>query len=254
MEAASAPAQPSIVRRGFDPVVHGLLIGFLAALAVIPIEIRSLFGLPAHPLLLHAPVVLIPLLGIAAIALVIRRDWLTRYGVALAIGAIVTLGATNLAVGAGEAFREARDNAMTSSTLTAPAGESGETGESGEPGGAPSGEEGEDQQLDEHAELGDQLRIVMILFAGAIVLLVAADQARRRGTEGPIGRAATALASRRIDLALKAAVGILAAVAIVWVVRTGHEGAKVAWSEEPGFGNQDSPPAGVAPPYGEPGE
>ena len=123
-----------------------------------------------------------------------------------------------------------------------------------EPGEAPSGEEGEDQQLDEHAELGDQLRIVMILFAGAIVLLVAADQARRRGTEGPIGRAATALASRRIDLALKAAVGILAAVAIVWVVRTGHEGAKVAWSEEPGFGNQDSPPAGVAPPYGEPGE
>lgn len=127
--------------QGFDPVVHGLLIGFLAALAVIPIEIRSLFGLPAHPLLLHAPVVLIPLLGIAAIALVIRRDWLARYGVALAIGAIVTLGATNLAVGAGEAFREARDNAMTSSTLTAPAGESGETGESGEPGEAPSGEE-----------------------------------------------------------------------------------------------------------------
>ena len=43
-------------------------------------EIDKLFGLPAHPLLVHVPVVLVPLAALMAIAFAIRPAWLDRFG------------------------------------------------------------------------------------------------------------------------------------------------------------------------------
>jgi hypothetical protein len=63
-------------------------LGFLA----LPIRITTIYsGLPAHPLFVHVPVILIPTTVVAAIVLVLRPAWLSRYGVALALASIVAM-------------------------------------------------------------------------------------------------------------------------------------------------------------------
>ncbi|AQP48957.1 hypothetical protein BW730_17080 [Tessaracoccus aquimaris] len=51
----------------------------------------SAFGLPLHPLLVHLPVVLLPLAAVLILGLVVRPSWRPRYGIA-ALGVLV-LGA-----------------------------------------------------------------------------------------------------------------------------------------------------------------
>ena len=69
----------------------------------------TISGIPSHPLFVHAPVVLIPLVGLAAIALAFRPDWRTTLGWWPAVAAGVSLIATLLAVGSGNAFDERLD-------------------------------------------------------------------------------------------------------------------------------------------------
>ena len=55
------------------------------------------FGLPIHPLLVHLPVVLLPLVAVGVILVVIKKDWRARFAVPLlallAIGALGAVGA-----------------------------------------------------------------------------------------------------------------------------------------------------------------
>ena len=37
-------------------------------------------GLPAHPLLVHAPVVLVPVVALLVILMIVRPQWLERFG------------------------------------------------------------------------------------------------------------------------------------------------------------------------------
>lgn len=185
------------VRKSIDPVAAGLLGGFVLCLALAAVELKTLAGLPAHPLLLHVPVVLIPILSGAAIALMARNDWRRRYGVPAALLALVALAFTILAAGAGEAFRASRP------IFASPA-------------------------LNEHAELGDQLKAVMVVFAGALVGLVASDLLRGPGA---LARLARIVHRPQIERLVRIGIAALAAIALVWTVRTGHEGAKVAWEQ-----------------------
>jgi uncharacterized membrane protein len=124
-----------------------IAIAALLSLALWPVEIHRAFGLPAHPLLIHVPVVFIPILGLAVIATVIWHGKLDRYAVLLAAFAVVTNAATLLAVGAGEAFRDDR------------------------------GAFGANPTLDQHAEAGEFLRWLTIVLTA---LLVAALFTRAR--------------------------------------------------------------------------
>lgn len=72
-------------------------------------ELSELFGLPAHPLIVHAAVVLLPLAaaGTVAVAIVPRgRRLLAPIVLALAVGAAV---AVNLAEGSGESLEDRVD-------------------------------------------------------------------------------------------------------------------------------------------------
>ena len=69
----------------------------------------TISGIPSHPLFVHAPVVLIPLVGLAAIALAFRRDWRIRLGWGPAVAAGICLITTLLAVGSGNEFDERLD-------------------------------------------------------------------------------------------------------------------------------------------------
>lgn len=68
---------------------------------------KTFLGLPAHPLFVHAPLVLVPLVALAALALAVRPPWRRRYSTALAVAALVAMVATFLAMQSGEAFEPA---------------------------------------------------------------------------------------------------------------------------------------------------
>jgi hypothetical protein len=67
--------------------------------------ISKLFGLPAHPLFVHVPVVLIPLVGIGAIAMACSARARDRYGWLVLAVAVVAGISTQLASGSGHALR-----------------------------------------------------------------------------------------------------------------------------------------------------
>jgi uncharacterized membrane protein len=117
------------------------------SLALWPVQIHRAFGLPAHPLIIHVPVVFIPILGVAVIATAFWPQRLERYTPVLAAFAVIANAATLLAVGAGEAFRADRRALGPSATL------------------------------DQHAEAGEFLRWLVLIVTA---LLVAALFTRAR--------------------------------------------------------------------------
>lgn len=143
-------------------------------------EVDTFFGLPAHPLLVHIPIVLIPILGLATIALAVNKDWRERYSVAAAVVGVGTMIMTILAAGAGEKLEE---------------------------------RVGEDSLIRDHAELGEQTRLLMIIFA---VVLVAMAVSVKRG-------------SAKAAAWLSIAALVVGGLSTAWVVRTGHAGAKSVW-------------------------
>src|SRR3954462_10656050 len=68
-------------------------------------DIAKLFGLPAHPLLVHIPIVLIPLVGIGGIAIALSSRIRTRIGwIVVFLGGAALVG-VQLALGSGEALQ-----------------------------------------------------------------------------------------------------------------------------------------------------
>jgi hypothetical protein len=77
------------------------ILGFIT----LPIRITTIYGgLPAHPLFVHVPVILIPSTVIAAIVLMVRTDWFARYGIALAVVSIGAMSSIFLTMQAGGAL------------------------------------------------------------------------------------------------------------------------------------------------------
>jgi hypothetical protein len=140
MASASVPA-PATRRTPWETIVA---VAALLSLALWPVRIHEAFGLPAHPLIIHVPVVFIPILGLAVLAVAFQARWLERYGVLIAAFSVVTLAATLLAVGAGEAFRD--DRAARG------------------PGDAV-----EEQTLHDHADAGITVRLTMVLLTALLV-------------------------------------------------------------------------------------
>jgi hypothetical protein len=68
-------------------------------------RISKIFGLPAHPLFVHLPVVLIPLVGIGTIAMACSARARDRYGWLVLAVAVVAVLSTQLAINSGHALR-----------------------------------------------------------------------------------------------------------------------------------------------------
>jgi uncharacterized membrane protein len=155
-------------------------------------EIDKLFDLAAHPLLVHAPVVLVPLLFVVSIAFVARPTWRAQMGW-LAAALFVTAIATFLAKGSGEALEH-----RIGKTIADEAG------------------------LRQHADLGETTAILVLLqfLSAAGVAIVsrlmsrAKERARALGIIGNLGLAALV---------------VFGALATIWMARTGHEGARITW-------------------------
>ncbi len=143
---------------------------------------ERIFDLPAHPLLVHFPVVAIPLLALAGIAMAVRPSIRDRFGVAIAVVAIITVISTFVAAQSGHALSDA---------LELP-----------------------DDFIDPHRSLGETL-VYFVLGLGVTIA----------GAVG-VGRSRP---NSAIDQILRGAIVGFAVLSLVWVVRTGHEGARSVW-------------------------
>lgn len=149
-------------------------------------------GLPIHPLVVHAVVVLLPLATLGTLAIALRPAWRRPYGLLVVGCAAVATALIPVATSSGEALEE----------------------HVGNPG--------------EHAELGDQL----IWFALPMLLLAAAlwwlDRRSATADGVSAGRASSVTTMRAV--AALAVVAALATT--VQVYRVGDSGARAAWGDQ----------------------
>lgn len=163
-------------------------------------EINNLFGLPAHPLLVHAPIVLVPLCFVAAVLMAIRPEWRRRFGVPTAVVALGSAVAVQLAMGSGEQLEER----VRESNL-----------------------------IEQHAGFAELARPFVFLFALALTAVVVWDvvQSRRASTAGG-EQAPDPRMARFASIAMVVTV-LLGGVATYEIVQTGHSGAKATWHDTP---------------------
>jgi len=173
------------------------------------VELNDLFGLPAHPLLVHAPIVLVPLAALGAIFMAIKPEWRHRFGLPVAAIAAVAAVAVQLAIGSGEALEErVRETKL----------------------------------VEQHSQIAEQARPFVFLFALALIAIAAWDivEKRRSAAPGPESAARSSVKtpvgpSRAHNLMAIAVVltALLGVVSTLQVVRTGHSGAKATWDNTP---------------------
>ncbi|GAA3825029.1 DUF2231 domain-containing protein [Nocardioides panacisoli] len=150
-------------------------------------------GLPVHPLVVHAVVVLLPLAALGTLAIAVRPAWRTRYGYLVTAAALVSVALIPVATSSGEALEE----------------------HVGNPG--------------EHAELGDQL----IWFAIPLLLLAAALTWLGRRAERAAAEDAPAAAPGPGLTRTVATLAVVAALAAsVQIYRVGDSGARAAWGDK----------------------
>ncbi|CAI9411967.1 DUF2231 domain-containing protein [Nocardioides sp. T2.26MG-1] len=162
----------------------------------------EIFGLPLHPLIVHATAVLVPLAALLVIGVVASprlRAWAGPLPMALSLVALIL---TPLSTSSGENLEH---------------------------------QVGESSLVEKHAELGDQLLPFTIALFVLSVAFWWVDRRRTAATDvsTPAHTSDAGTASRMRTLTI--VVGVLALVAAVGtsvqVARIGHSGAKAAWSD-----------------------
>jgi hypothetical protein len=216
--ASESPALPR-PRRFPEPEVALAILAVLT-FALVPIRINTIYsGLPAHPLFLHVPVILIPVAGIAALVLAARPQLFARHGVWVGAVTVLALGATDLTIGAGKALRS--DLHLGSGGIVF--------------GGAGS----QASLVARHAHAADILRLLLIAFTGVLIIAIALYR-HADGSSTGIGLADTVLSRARAvapSLApLRAVLAVLAIACLYFVFHTGDLGAKAVWQGRLGGG------------------
>jgi hypothetical protein len=207
------------------------LLAFLAFFSL-PIRITTIYsGLPAHPLFVHVPVVLIPTTVVAALVFMVKPEWLTRYGIALALVSIVAMSSIFITMQAGAALRGALHLQGQAAKL-----------------------------ISEHSQAAHILAIVYVLFTAALIVTFAARRISG-GMPTGLGIIDELLGSKAVFGALRVVLVVLAIVTGYFVFRTGDLGAKAVWqgrlqaAQNGGPGGFAGPGAGApgkyAPPAGE---
>ena len=196
-------------------------VGFLT----LPIRIKTIYsGLPAHPLFVHVPVVLIPTTIVVAVIFAIKPQWLSRYGVALALVSIVAMSSVFLAMQAGAALRGALDLRGEAAKL-----------------------------ISEHSHAAHILAIVYVLFTATLIVTFA-SQRISGGMPTGLGIVDELLGSKAVFSALRVVLVVLAIVTGYFVFRTGDLGAKAVWQGRLQAAQNGGPGGFAGPGAGAPGK
>ncbi|MCI4063954.1 hypothetical protein MRQ36_15695 [Micromonospora sp. R77] len=153
-------------------------------------------GLPLHPLVVHAVVVLLPLAALGVVALAVRPSWRGRFGVLVVVISALATAAIPVATSSGESLEQ----------------------RVGDPG--------------RHAELGDQL----LWFALPLLVLAAALVWLHRRAARPVDGTTEPVRSARpgaLGLVVAVLAVVVAAANLVQVYRVGESGAKAVWGDTP---------------------
>jgi hypothetical protein len=224
-ETIAAPPRTGVDWRRAEFVLTLLaFIGFLT----LPIRIKTIYGgLPAHPLFIHVPVILIPTTIAAAIVFVVKPQWLTRYGIALALVSIVAMSSIFLAMQAGAALRGALNLQGQAAKL-----------------------------ISEHSQAAHILAIVYVLFTATLIVTFAAQRISG-GMPTGLGIVDDLLSVKPILTALRVVLVVLSLVAGYMCFRTGDLGAKAVWqgrlqAAHGGFPGGPGGPGGAVPGLGAP--
>ena len=161
----------------------------------------TVFGLPTHPLAVHAPVVLVPIAALVTVVLAVHQRWRRRTGWWLPAAVAGMLVLLVVARQSGRALDEALAGAVDMSV---------------------------------HERLADQTVLLTLLWLVLVIVVVALDRAGAAAARPVSGVAANTAntAAASVGVATRVAAGLAAAIAIavvVWLVRTGHEGAYPTW-------------------------
>lgn len=155
-------------------------------------------GIPVHPLVVHAVVVLLPLAIIGTILIAVIPRWRTHYGPLVVGMALVSTVLMPVATSSGEELEK----------------------RVGAPGN--------------HAELGDQLIWftipLLVLVAALVILQRSRDRADRDVTQGTTST--RRVAGPSVILAVAVLCVVAAVASGVQVYRVGDSGAKAVWSDQ----------------------
>ena len=172
----------------------------ILSFVTLPIRITTIYsGLPAHPLFVHVPVILIPVTIVAAIICMIKTDWFSRYGIPLALVSIAAMSSVFLTMQAGAALRAALNLHGTAAHL-----------------------------ISEHSQAAHILAIVYVAFTAALIIAFAAY---RISSGKPTGLSILdrLLSPRAVFTGVRLVVVVLSLGAAVLVFRVGDLGAKAVW-------------------------
>lgn len=162
------------------------------------LEISNLAGLPAHALLVHAAVVLVPLAAIALAVTCWRAAWRKAYSLPVAILAVAGAVAAFLAKASGGPIEGAVKRAAQG--------------------------EGVRARFGEHPEQGDTAFVFAVLLALAAITVWAVDRYGERFNLPKWAPLAT------YGLALVPAV-----IALITMIVAGHSGAQLVWKDVGSF-------------------
>ncbi|GAA1232232.1 hypothetical protein GCM10009633_01590 [Janibacter melonis] len=155
-------------------------------------------GLPVHVLVIHAVVVLAPLAALAAAAYALVPRWRSALTWPTLSLAVVSALSAVVAASSGEAL-EGRLRALGL----------------------------QDPALETHTQAGDLARTVIAVFAVVVVLAVLWLLPSRSGRVPRL----PVVDSPAVALAVRVALVLVSLSALWFVVRAGHTGAQVAWSD-----------------------
>jgi hypothetical protein len=176
-----------------------MLLGLLGFLTL-PIRITTVYeGLPAHPLFVHVPVILIPVTVVTAVVFMVRTDWFSRYGIALAVVSIAAMSSIFLTMQAGAALRGLLNLQGQAANL-----------------------------ISQHAQAAHILAVVYVVFTAVLILTFAADRISG-GLPTGLGLLDRPLSSRASFAALRVLLVVVAVAAGYMCFRTGDLGAKAVW-------------------------
>ena len=153
----------------------------------------NITGIPAHPLIVHAVVVLVPLTAVGAVLVAVWPWARAHVGWLVAAGAVLDVALVPLATGSGESLEERVPETALTET---------------------------------HTEMGGQLTPWVVALAVGVVAVMVLVRAVARSPGARPAWAAPWLATVVAGVTIVAASG-----AMVQVVRIGHSGAKASWSD-----------------------
>jgi hypothetical protein len=161
------------------------------------LDMLMIDGIPLHPLVVHAVVVLLPLAALGAVVIAMRTSWRRSLGIPVLLVALAGVAAVPVATRTGDQLEHALP--------------------------------GENPLIQAHEELGERLLPYAVGFLVLVAAAVIVEISAARAAAGNHAVQTAVVRRSRVATGL-AALAALVGIAVTWqVVLIGHAGASAVW-------------------------